>query len=128
MTPEKDPIVPPFHFLGCLILGLLLALLLVDYAQGQTLKAEDVPEQVGEYCQVCNDGTCGTQSCPNTEGSQIITMESIQGDVPGLCLFTSKGWGYFKWEGTLRDGINKFIPCDPPVYILATPTPKGKTK
>lgn len=32
----KDPIVPPFHFLGCLIMGLLLALLLVDYAQGQT--------------------------------------------------------------------------------------------
>jgi hypothetical protein len=35
MEPEKDPIVPPLHFIGCLILGLVIAFLAVDAARGE---------------------------------------------------------------------------------------------
>lgn len=35
MEPNKDPIIPPLHFIGCLILALILAFLGIDVARGE---------------------------------------------------------------------------------------------
>lgn len=68
MTTDKDPIVPPFHFIGCLILGILLALLFVDFANAQTLsfkgKCQGIAADSPDYWP-CMDKSQGTDEIEN---------------------------------------------------------------
>lgn len=103
MKPEKDPIVPPFHFIGCLILGLVLALLLVDFAEGQSLTFKNKCGNVLLSDPVGYDCYNKSQGADNSE--RLLTWKALKKQakrkglrLPARVVLTDPKVGRGRWD------------------------------